>query len=122
MSIPRSASYVLGFLAFAGICAAWASGGFKSPALAGPRPRLLYVSDPKLSELAIFSLPALAQIGTITGLVQPHGLCSDDKGNVWATSTGSRQFRVRSRRRQSHQRLERPDRIPVRLRRRPAPQ
>ena len=92
MSIPRSASYVLGFLAFAGICAAWVSGSFKSPALAGPRPRLLYVSDPKLSELAIFSLPALAQIGTITGLVQPHGLCSDDKGNVWATSTGSRQI------------------------------
>ena len=76
----------------------------------------------KLSELAIFSLPALAQIGTITGLVQPHGLCSDDKGNVGDEHRIAANFRVRSRRRQSHQRLERPDRIPVRLRRRPAPQ
>jgi hypothetical protein len=91
MSTPRSVPYVLGFLAFAGICAAWASSGFKSPALAGPRPRLLYVSDPKISEVAVFSLPALVLEGTLIGFTTPHGLCSnDDNGNIWVTSTGTR--------------------------------
>jgi hypothetical protein len=90
MSTPRLVPYVLGFLAFAAICAAWAAGGVKSPALAAPRPRLLYVSDPTIGNVAIFSLPKLALVGTLTGFSAPHGLCADDRGNVWVTSTGAR--------------------------------
>lgn len=92
MSTPRLASYALGFLAFAGICAAWVS-GFKSPALAAPEPRLFYVSDPTVSEVAVFSLPHLVLEGTLIGFTKPHGLCADDgNGNVWVTSTGTRQL------------------------------
>ena len=91
MSTLRSASYALGVLAFAGICAVYVVGGFKSAALAAPV-RLLFVSDPKVNEMAIYSLPDLILRGTITGLNTPHGLCSDPSGDIWATNTGTRQI------------------------------
>jgi hypothetical protein len=92
MSTPRLVSYVLGFLAFAGICAVCAIGGLKSSALAAPEPRLFYVSDPNLSEVAVFSLPDLVLKGTLIGFTKPHGLCSDHSGNIWVTSTQTRQI------------------------------
>ena len=81
------ASYALGVLAFAGICAI---GGLKS-ALAAP-PRLLYVSDPVDNVVAVFSLPDLVLKGTLTGFSKPHGSCSGESGNVWVANTGSRQI------------------------------
>jgi|HubBroStandDraft_4_1064222.scaffolds.fasta_scaffold00105_14 hypothetical protein len=90
MCTLRSASYALGVLAFAGICAICAIGSVKSALAAGPR--LLYVSDPTVSNIAVFSLPDLVIKGTITGLNQPDGLCSDDGGNVWVTNFGTQQI------------------------------
>jgi hypothetical protein len=84
------ASYALGVLAFAGICAVCAVGGLKS-ALAAP-PRLLYVSDPVASLVEVFSLPDLVLKATLTGFSKPHGSCSDKSGNVWVTNTGTRQI------------------------------
>ena len=81
------ASYALGVLAFAGICAI---GGLKS-ALAAP-PRLLYVSDPVDNVVAVFSLPDLLLRGTLTGFSKPHGSCSGESGNIWVANTGSRQI------------------------------
>jgi hypothetical protein len=88
MSRLRSASYALGVLVFAGICAVWAAGGPKSAALAGV-PRLLFVSDKNANDIAIFSLPDLTVKGMITGLDEPRGLCSDPSGDIWATNYGS---------------------------------
>ncbi len=88
MSTLRSASYALGTLAFASVFAVCATGGLKSPALAAA-PRHLFVSDPQASILAIFSLPDLVLKKTLTGLNQPHGLCSDGNGNVWVMNRGT---------------------------------
>ncbi|HET6275673.1 MAG TPA: hypothetical protein VFE16_07065 [Candidatus Cybelea sp.] len=89
MSTLRSASYALGVLAFAGICTICAV-GVKSALAAGPR--LLYVSDPTVNAITVFSLPDLAIKGTITGLNQPRGLCSDDSGNIWVTDFATQQI------------------------------
>lgn len=91
MSTLRSAFYALGVLAFAGICALCAVGGLKSAAVAAPV-RLLFVSDPTAGVVTIFSLPALALRGTLTGLSKPHGLCSDPSGNIWAANSGTNQL------------------------------
>lgn len=50
---------------------------------------LLYAaSEP--SSVYVFSYPAGKRVGTLTGFVNPRGLCVDDKGDVWVTnfSTG----------------------------------
>lgn len=92
MSTLRSASYALGVLAFAGVCAVCAIGGPKSAALGAPA-RLLFVSDPKANTITIFSLPGLKFKGTLAGLSRPHGLCADHStGYIWATNTGTQQI------------------------------
>ena len=94
MSTLRSASYALGVLAFAGICAiaTW-PGGPRLSALAAPVPRLLFVSDPGANEVAVFSLPDLVSKPTITvGLNRPHGLCSTPGGDIWVANTGTQQM------------------------------
>jgi hypothetical protein len=91
MSI-RSASYTLGVLAFAGICAVCAVGGLKSAALAAPAPSLLFVSDETANTLTVFSLPDLGAKGTRSGLNQPQGLCSTPTGDIWVANRGTRQM------------------------------
>lgn len=88
MSTLRSASYALGILVLSGLCAVFATGGPKSAALAKAVP-LLFVSDSKANVMTIFSLPGLAVTGTITGLNEPRGLCTDPSGDIWATNYGS---------------------------------
>lgn len=86
----RSASYAVGALAFAIILAVWATSP-KSAALGAPSP-VLYVSDKGTNEITVFSLPALGVKGTISGLNEPRGLCSDPKGHVWVANYGTRQM------------------------------
>ena len=45
----------------------------------------------------IFSLPAMALMGTLTGFDEPQGMCSDKAGNIWITNTGTRQIYQYSR-------------------------
>jgi len=92
MSTLRPASYALGALAFAGICAVCAIVGLKSAALAASEPGRLFVSDSQAGTLGVFSLPDLVLKGTITGLNQPRGLCDDGNGNVWVADHGSQQM------------------------------
>jgi hypothetical protein len=40
----------------------------------------------------IFSLPAMALMGTLTGFDEPQGMCSDKAGNIWITNTGTLQI------------------------------
>lgn len=61
------------------------------------RPRLLFVSDPGAGDVYIFTMPALALKGTITGLGQPQGECSDNSGNVWVADTINRELDQYSR-------------------------
>lgn len=53
---------------------------------------LLYVSDIGAETIDIFSYPAGKLTGTITGLSEPNGLCSDSKGNVFVTEAGNAQI------------------------------
>ncbi len=92
MSTLRSASYAVGSLAFAGICAVCAIGGLKSAALAASEPGRLFVSDSQASVLGVFSLPDLVLKGTMTGLNEPRGLCDDGNGNVWVANHGTQQM------------------------------
>jgi hypothetical protein len=92
MSTLRSASYALGVLAFAGICAVCAMGGLKSAALAASEPGRLFVSDSQASVLGVFSLPDLVLKGTLAGLNHPRGLCDDGNGNVWVANYGTHQI------------------------------
>ncbi len=54
-------------------------------------PRLLFESDDGTNDVYIFGLPNLKLYGTLTGFDQPQGLCSDAKGNVYITNTGTSQ-------------------------------
>ena len=54
-------------------------------------PRLLFISDDETDDVYIFSLPAMALMGTLTGFYEPQGMCSDKAGNIWITNTGTRQ-------------------------------
>lgn len=49
------------------------------------REHLLYVSDPLDHEVYVYSLPDGKIVGTLTGLVNPGGECSDKAGHVWIT-------------------------------------
>jgi hypothetical protein len=60
-------------------------------------PRLLFISDDGTNDVLIFSLPAMALMGTLTGFDEPQGMCSDKAGNIWITNTGTRQIYQYSR-------------------------
>lgn len=59
-----------------------------SPQMAGA-PRLLFVSDDSTNDVDVFTMPALALVGTLTGFSEPQGLCSDTNGNIWVTNEGT---------------------------------
>lgn len=50
---------------------------------------LLFVSDATKAAVYIYQLTTLKVVGTVTGLTQPQGECSDSKGDVWVTDTGA---------------------------------
>ena len=60
-----------------------------SPRLAKTKAPALFVSDAETASVYIYDLATLAVQGTITGLAQPQGLCSDNKGNVWITDAAA---------------------------------
>ena len=61
-----------------------------SPVLeAAAKVPLLFVSDAATAEVYIYQLSTLKVLNTVTGLVQPQGECSDDKGDVWVTDAGA---------------------------------
>jgi hypothetical protein len=60
-------------------------------------PRLLFVSDDSSEDVYIFSLPAMALMGTLTGFSEPQGMCTDKAGNIWITNTGTLQIYQYSR-------------------------
>ncbi|MGA8795928.1 MAG: hypothetical protein WB526_02525 [Candidatus Cybelea sp.] len=60
-------------------------------------PRLLFIADDDTDDVYIFSLPAMALMGTLTGFSEPQGLCSDKAGNIWITNTGTHQIYQYSR-------------------------
>lgn len=49
---------------------------------------LLYVGSPSADDVYVYSYPGGTLVGTITGLDDPMGICSDANGNVWITNTG----------------------------------
>jgi hypothetical protein len=44
---------------------------------------LLYISDYDAGVVYAYSYPKLKQVGMITGLEGPDGICNDKKGNIW---------------------------------------
>jgi hypothetical protein len=60
-----------------------------SPRLAETKAPALFVSDAETEAVYIYDLATLAVQGTITGLAQPQGLCSDNRGNVWITDAAA---------------------------------
>jgi hypothetical protein len=60
-------------------------------------PRLLFVADDGTNDVYIFTMPAMALKGTLTGLSEPQGMCSDKSGNIWITNTGTQQILQYSR-------------------------
>jgi hypothetical protein len=60
-------------------------------------PRLLFVSDDGTDDVYMFSMPTMALKGTLTGFSEPQGMCSDGKGNIWITNTGTLQIYQYSR-------------------------
>lgn len=60
-------------------------------------PRLLFVSDDSTDDVYIFTMPAMALKGTLTGFAQPQGMCTDGSGNVWIANSGTSQVLQYSR-------------------------
>jgi hypothetical protein len=60
-------------------------------------PRLLFIADDGTDDVLIFSMPAMALMGTLTGFSEPQGMCSDKSGNIWITNTGTLQIYQYSR-------------------------
>jgi hypothetical protein len=50
---------------------------------------LLYVGSPVTDDVYVYTYPGGKLVGTLTGLDNPQGLCSDTKGNVWTTNADS---------------------------------
>ncbi len=50
---------------------------------------LLYVSDDGRAEIQVFSYPRLKLVGTLTGVIDPEGECTDAAGDVFVANTGS---------------------------------
>ena len=53
--------------------------------------RLLFVSDDSTNDVYIFTMPAMALKGTLTGFTEPQGMCTDRNGYVWITNTETSQ-------------------------------
>jgi hypothetical protein len=47
---------------------------------------LLYVSSPADNSISVFTYPGGKPVGTLTGFVDPLGLCSDKSGDVWVSN------------------------------------
>lgn len=52
--------------------------------------RLLFVSDDSTNDVYIFTMPAMALKGTLTG-TEPQGMCTDRGGHAWITNTETSQ-------------------------------
>lgn len=53
-------------------------------------PVLFFQGDVNLGNIYIFSLPEMTLKGTITGLSEPLGMCSDLAGNIYVAEAGER--------------------------------
>ncbi len=51
--------------------------------------KVLFVTDSGTDDVYLFKVGTLKHLGTITGLDNPQGACSDDKGNVWIANYGA---------------------------------
>jgi hypothetical protein len=51
--------------------------------------RVLFVTDSSTGDAYLFKAATLKHLGTITGLSDPQGACSDNKGNVWIANWGA---------------------------------
>ena len=80
---------------------------------AAKAPRLLFESDSGTNDVNIYTLPALALKGTLTGFNEPQGECSDKNGNVWVTNTNANQIVLLSRSGSVIGSLSDPDGYPV---------
>ncbi len=60
-------------------------------------PRLLFISDADTGTVDIFTMPALALKGQITGFTAPYGLCSDGQGQVWVADADTNLLSLYSR-------------------------
>jgi hypothetical protein len=60
-------------------------------------PRLLFISDYGASDVLIFTMPAMALKGVLTGFSYPEGECSDRLGNIWIANAGALQILEYSR-------------------------
>jgi len=76
-------------------------------------PRLLFISDYGASDVDIFTMPALALKGQITGLTDPEGMCADAKGNIWIANTGAEEMEQYSRTGTLLKTLSVPDEFPA---------
>jgi hypothetical protein len=76
-------------------------------------PRLLFVSDDGTNDVLIFTMPAMALKGTLTGFSEPQGMCSDASGNIWITNTSTSQVFQYSRTGQLLKTLSDADYFPV---------
>lgn len=54
--------------------------------------QLLYASDVSADAVNVYSLPSGAQVGTLTGLSEPAGECSDRYGNVYIANVLTEQI------------------------------
>jgi len=50
---------------------------------------LLYVSDYSYNEVFVYSYPQAKLVGTLTGLSNPDGICTDKSGNVWIVNNSA---------------------------------
>jgi hypothetical protein len=57
-----------------------------SPAAKGA-PRIMFSSDDSNNDVYMFLLPSFKQVGTLTGFSEPQGMCSDNQGNIYISST-----------------------------------
>jgi hypothetical protein len=52
-------------------------------------PRLFFASDSGTNDVYVYTMPAMALKGTLTGFSQPQGECADKAGNIWVTNTNA---------------------------------
>ena len=76
-------------------------------------PRLLFVADDDTDDVYIFTMPAMALKGTLTGFEEPQGMCTDTSGNIWITNTETFQIFQYSRAGVLLKTLSDPDGYPV---------
>jgi NHL repeat len=76
-------------------------------------PRLLFVADDDTDDVYIFTMPAMALKGTLTGFSEPQGMCQDGSGNIWVTNTETSQIFQYSRTGTLLKTLDDPDEYPV---------